>query len=133
MIARKHGLSVVQQAKALGIGMASVYDRAHARSDADLALMRLTDELHVEYPFAGSRILKGLLKGEGHKVRRRHVLTLVKRMGIEVLYRRPNTLKPTPRLKIYPDLLPKDLCGYLGGGVLIRRRGFWRCWWRSRR
>ena len=72
---------------------------------ADLALMRRIDELHLDYPFAGSRMLQGLLRAEGHSVGRRHVATLMKKMGIEALYRRPNTSKPAPGHKIYPYLL----------------------------
>jgi putative transposase len=67
--------------------------------------MRRIDELHLDYPFAGSRMLQGLLKGEGHSVGRLHVSTLMKRMGIEAIYRRPNTSKPEPGHKIFPYLL----------------------------
>jgi putative transposase len=105
MIDRDHELSVSRQAKALGISRGSVYYLPRPVSDADLALMRRTCELHLEYPFAGSRMLKGLLTGEGHEVGRCHVATLMKRMGIEALYRRPNTSKPAPGHKVYPYLL----------------------------
>ena len=105
MIDRDHGLSLGRQAKALGISRSSVYYLPRPTSDADLALMRRIDELHLEYPFAGSRMLKGLLKAEGHEVGRRHVSTLMKRMAIAALYRRPNTSKPAPGHKIYPYLL----------------------------
>jgi putative transposase len=74
-------------------------------SAADLALMRRIDELHLEFPFAGSRLLRDLLTAEGSKIGRRHVTTLMKRMGIEALYRRPRTTKPEPGHKIYPYLL----------------------------
>jgi putative transposase len=74
-------------------------------SAADLALMRRIDELHLEFPFAGSRLLRDLLAAEGSKVGRRHVKTLMKRMGIEALYRRPRTSQPEPGHKIYPYLL----------------------------
>ena len=74
-------------------------------SVADLEVMRRIDELHLEFPFAGSRMLRGLLVGEGCKIGRRHVKTLMKRMGIEALYRRPRTTKPEPGHKIYPYLL----------------------------
>ena len=67
--------------------------------------MRRVDELHLDYPFAGSRMLQGLLRGEGHKVGRLKVRNLMKRMGIEAIYRRPNTSKPAPGHKIYPYLL----------------------------
>jgi putative transposase len=67
--------------------------------------MRRLDQLHLEFPFAGSRMLRGLLAAEGSKVGRRHVKTLMQRMGIEALYRRPRTTKPEPGHKIYPYLL----------------------------
>jgi len=107
MIDRKHKLSITRQAKALEISRGSVYYRPRPVSDADLALMRRIDELHLDYPFAGSRMLKGLLVGEGYKTGRLHVRTLMKRMGIEAIYRRPNTSKPAPGHKIYPYLLRK--------------------------
>jgi putative transposase len=105
MIDREHGLSVSRQAKALGISRGSVYYLSRPTSEADLALMRRIDELHLEYPFAGSRMLKGLLRAEGHQVGRLHVATLMKRMGREAIYRRPNTSKPAPGHKVYPYLL----------------------------
>jgi putative transposase len=105
MIDRNHGLSLGRQAKALGISRGSVYALPRPTPDADLALMRRIDELHLEYPFAGSRMLKGLLNAEGHPVGRLHVSTLMKRMAIEALYRRPNTSKPAPGHKVYPYLL----------------------------
>jgi putative transposase len=77
-------------------------------SAADLALMRRMDELHLDYPFAGSRMLRDLLTAEGFQVGRRHVATLMKRMGIQAVYRKPNTSKPAPGHKIYPYLL-RDL------------------------
>ena len=105
MIDRRHQLSITKQAKALRISRGSVYYRPRPVSSADLALMRRLDELHLDYPFAGSRMLQGLLLGEGYKVGRLHVRTLMKRMGIEAIYRRPNTSKPAPGHKIYPYLL----------------------------
>ena len=105
MIERDHELSVSRQAKALGISRGSVYYLPRPVSDADLALMRRIDELHLEYPFAGSRMLRGLLRQEGHDVGRLHVSTLMKKMAIEAIYRRPNTSKPAPGHKVYPYLL----------------------------
>jgi putative transposase len=107
MIDREHDLPVSRQAKELGISRGSVYYLPRAASAADLALMRRIDELHLDYPFAGSRMLQWLLRAEGHAVGRLHVSTLMKRMGIEALYRRPNTSKPEPGHKIYPYLLRK--------------------------
>ena len=72
---------------------------------ADLAVMRRIDVLHLDFPFAGSRMLRDLLRGEGVAIGRERVATLMRRMGIEALYRRPNTSKPAPGHKIYPYLL----------------------------
>ncbi|MGO7042261.1 IS3 family transposase [Rhizobium acaciae] len=107
MIDREHKLSVVRQAKLLGFSRGSVYYLPRPVSDGDLALMRRIDELHLDYPFAGSRMLQGLLRGEGLETGRLHVATLMKKMGIEAIYRRPNTSKPAPGHKIYPYLLRK--------------------------
>ncbi|WP_179253532.1 IS3 family transposase [Brucella pseudogrignonensis] len=107
MIDRTHKLSAARQAELLGFSRSSVYYSPRPVSDGDLALMRRIDELHLEYPFAGSRMLQGLLKGEGLEVGRLHVATLMKKMGIEAIYRRPNTSKPAPGHKIYPYLLRK--------------------------
>ncbi|CAN5336723.1 hypothetical protein BH10PSE8_BH10PSE8_05090 [soil metagenome] len=87
MIDRAHDLPLNRQAKVLGISRGSVYYLPRAASSADLALMRAIDALHLEYPFAGSRMLQGLLGADGHKAGRLHVATLMKRMGIEALYR----------------------------------------------
>jgi putative transposase len=105
MIDRAHDLPITKQAKALNISRGSVYYLPRPISEADLATMRHIDRLHLEFPFAGSRMLKGLLAAEGCKIGRRHVKTLMQRMGIEALYRRPRTTKPEPGHKIYPYLL----------------------------
>jgi len=107
MTDRGHKLSLTRQAAPLGISRGSVYYEARPASDIDLALMRRVDELHLDYPFAGSRMLAGLLWQDGHTVGRLHVSTLMKKMGIEAIYRRPNTSKPAPGHKIYPYLLRK--------------------------
>jgi len=105
MIDRGHGLSIVKQAKALGVSRGAVYYKPRPVSPQDLAIMRRLDELHLERPFAGARMLRDLLDREGIKVGRRHVATLMRRMGIEAIYRRRNTSKPAPGHKIYPYLL----------------------------
>ena len=105
MIDRAHDLPITRQAGALNISRGSVYYLPRPVADADLAIMRRLDRLHLEYPFAGSRMLRGLLVAEGCKIGRRHVKTLMRRMGIEALYRRPRTTKPEPGHKIYPYLL----------------------------
>ncbi len=107
MIDRKHDLPVSRQAKELCISHGNIYYLPRATSTADLALMRRIDELHLDYPFAGSRMLQWLLRAEGHTAGRLHVATLMRKMGIEALYRRPNTSKPEPGHKIYPYLLRK--------------------------
>jgi hypothetical protein len=89
----------------LNISRGSVYYLPRATSSGDLALMRRIDELHLDYPFAGARMLRDLLAGEGIRVGRLHVSTLMKRMGIEAIYRKPNTSKPAPGHKVYPYLL----------------------------
>ncbi len=107
MIDRQHPLPLKQQAAALGISRGSVYYRARPVSAADLALMLRIDKLHLDDPFAGSRLMRGLLAREGFKAGRLHVAMLMKRMGIAALYRRPDTSKPAPGHKIYPYLLRK--------------------------
>jgi putative transposase len=105
MIDRKHDLSITRQAEVLQISRGSVYYLPRPVPDADLAIMRRLDRLHMEYPFAGSRMLRGLLALQGCKIGRRHVKTLMRRMGIEALYRRPRTSKPEPGHNIFPYLL----------------------------
>jgi putative transposase len=105
MIIREHALPITKQAEALNISRGSVYYLPRPASASDLELMRRLDRLHLELPFAGARMLRGLLAAEGYKIGRRHVKTLMKRMGIEALYRHPRTTKPEPGHKIYPYLL----------------------------
>src|SRR4051812_1924650 len=116
MIDRDHDLPIIKQAKALGISRGSVYYRPRPVSAAALAVMRRMDELHLEFPFAGSRMLRDLLDKEGVEIGRRRVATLMKRMGIEALYRKPNTSKPAPGHKIYP---------YRAGPGNLDRRDEW--------
>jgi putative transposase len=105
MIDRQHDLPITKQAEVLCISRGSVYYLPRPVPEADLAIMRRLDRLHLEFPFAGSRMLRGFLAAEGCKIGRRHVKTLMRRMGIEALYRRPRTTKPEQGHKIYPYLL----------------------------
>src|SRR5919205_966117 len=105
MIDRSHALPLIRQAEELGISRSSLYYQPQPVSAADLTVMRRMDELHLDYPFAGSRMLRDLLVAEGFTIGRRHVSTLMKRMGLEALYRKPNTSKPAPGHQIYPYLL----------------------------
>ncbi|MGF6916768.1 hypothetical protein OKW41_003130 [Paraburkholderia sp. UCT70] len=102
MIDRTHALPVSQQARLVGIARSSVYYRAQPVSNADQLLMRRIDELHMEFPFAGARMLARLLRREGHEIGRRRARTLMKRMGIEALYCEPNTSRRNARHKIWP-------------------------------
>ena len=105
MINRNHELPVSKQCAALGISRGSVYYEPVEISASDLALMRRLDELHLEHPHAGSRMLRDLLAAEGSKIGRRHVRTLMQRVGIEAIYCRPRTSNPAPGHKIFPYLL----------------------------
>ena len=105
MIDRAHDLPIAKQAKVLRISRGSVYYLPRPVPAADLEIMRRLDRLHLEFPFAGSRMLRGPLVAEGCKIGRRHVKTLMQRMGIEALYRCPRTTKPEPGHRIYPYLL----------------------------
>jgi putative transposase len=105
MIDRDHALSITKQAEVVGIARSTVYYLPRPVSAADLDLMKQIDRLHMEFPFAGARMLRRLLAANGSKVGRRHVKTLMQRMGIEALYRRPRTTKPEPGHKVYPYLL----------------------------
>jgi putative transposase len=105
MIDRHHELSIKRQAELLNISRGTVYYHPEPVSQADQQLMRRIDELHLERPFAGSRMLRDMLKREGIEVGRRHVGTLMRRMGIEALYRKPNTSKKHPAHPIFPYLL----------------------------
>ena len=107
MIDRVHALPISRQARELGISRGSVYYMPRPVPASDLAIMRRIDELHMDFPFAGSRMLRDLLGAEGVKVGRLHVATLMKKMGVAAIYRRPNTSKPEPGHKIYPYLLRK--------------------------
>lgn len=105
MIDRSHDLPLTRQAQLLELSRSSLYYRPQPVSGADLAIMRRIDELHLDYPFAGSRMLRDLLRGEGVQIGRARVITMMRRMGLEAIYRRPNTSKPAPGNKIYPYLL----------------------------
>ena len=105
MIYRNHKLPLSRQAKAVGVSRGSLYYRPRPVSDTDLGLMRRIDELHLEHPFAGARMMRGLLHQEDLFLGRRRVGTLMRRMGVEALYRRPNTSRRGPGHTVYPYLL----------------------------
>jgi len=105
MIDAEHALPITRQAELLELSRASVYYLPRATLQADLELMRRIDELHLNHPFAGSRMLRDLLRQEGFSVGRKRVATLMRKMGIEALYRRPNTSRRHAAHRIYPYLL----------------------------
>ena len=105
MIDRNHPLPITRQAQIANISRGSVYYESEPSSDADLKLMRRIDELHLELPFAGARMLRDLLRAEGFTVGRKHMITLMRRLGRTALYRKPNTSKKAPGHTIYPYLL----------------------------
>jgi putative transposase len=105
MIVPSHALPVVRQCQLLNLSRSSVYYTPQPVSAGDLALMRRIDELHLHHPFAGARMLRDLLGQEGFIVGRRHVGTLMQKMGIEALYRRPNTSRKHPQQPVFPYLL----------------------------
>jgi len=109
MIDRGSHLPVKRQARLLDLSRSSVYYRPRPVSAQDLLLMRRIDELHLEAPFFGARKLAAQLRREGHRIGRRHVRTLMRRMGIEALYRRPRTSIPARGAQIYPYLLENVL------------------------
>jgi putative transposase len=105
MIDRGHDLPLVRQADLLRLSRSTLYYEPRPVPAAELAIMRRIDELHLDYPFAGSRMLHALLRGEGIAIGRERVTAMMRRMGLEALYRRPNTSKPADEHKIYPYLL----------------------------
>jgi len=105
MIDRSHDLALATQARLLDVARSTVYREPQPVPASDLAVMRRIDGLHLDYPFAGSRMMRSMLVNEGIAIGRTHVRTLMRRMGIEALYRRPRTSKPGPGHKIYPYLL----------------------------
>jgi len=105
MIDRTHDLPVVRQCRILELARSTAYYTPQPTSPADLALMRRIDELHLEYPFAGARMLRDMLRREGRRIGRKHVGTLMKKMGIEALYRKPNLSRRHNAHPIYPYLL----------------------------
>jgi putative transposase len=105
MIDREHNLPLSRQTELLKLSRSSIYYEAQPVPAGELAIMRQIDELHLNYPFAGSRMLRDLLRADGVLIGREKVATLMRRMGIEAIYRRPNASKPAAGHKIYPYLL----------------------------
>ena len=105
MIDRAHELPVTRQVQLLGISRSTAYYRPQSTSEGDLRLMRDIDKLHLDHPYAGARMLRDMLRLEKIAVGRRHIGTLMKKMGIEALYRKANTSRRNQAHRIYPYLL----------------------------
>jgi putative transposase len=105
MIDREHDLSLTRQAEVLGISRSSLYYDPKPVSATDLELMREIDRLHLDYPFAGARMLRDMLKAKGYRLGRRHVARLMRLMGVEALYRKKRTTKRNPDHPVFPYLL----------------------------
>jgi len=105
MIDKEHTLPLTRQSQILELARSSLYYEAVPISARDLELMRLIDEIHLKHPFMGSRSIRDQLQDRGHQVGRQHVSTLMKKMGIAAMYRKPRLSKPHPDHKVYPYLL----------------------------
>ena len=105
MIDRDHKLSITRQASLLNISRGTVYYLPQPVSPADLALMRRIDELHLEHPFMGARMLRDQLNRQGLAVGRRHVRTLMQRMGIDALAPQPGTSQAAPHVSAAAAML----------------------------
>ena len=105
MIDRTHELPLGRQAALLQLSRSRLYYEPCPVQAAELVIMRQIDELHLNYPFAGSRMLRDMLRAKGCVIGLEKVAALMRRMGIEALYRRSNTSKPAAGRKIYPYLL----------------------------
>ena len=100
MIDREHTLPVTRQSQILELSRSSCYYEAVLVSVRDLELMRLIDEIHLKHPYMGSRSIRDQLQDMGHRVGRQHVSTLMKKMGIAAMYRKPRLSKPHPDHKV---------------------------------
>lgn len=105
MIDAQHSLSLSRQGEMLQISRSSLYYKAVLENPRDLEMMRMIDEIHLKYPFYGSRRIRDELRDMGYDIGRGHVSTLMKKMGIEAIYQKPHLSKPHPAHKIYPYLL----------------------------
>jgi len=105
MIDPTHKLPIVRQTQLLEVSRSSAYYTPQPTPEADLALMRSIDRLHLEHPFAGARMVRDLLRLRDFKIGRKHVAMLMRKLGIEALYRKANTSRRYPGHQIYPYLL----------------------------
>lgn len=105
MINKKHALPVARQCKILDLSRSSLYYQSVPYNEYELNMMSLIDEIHLRYPFYGSRRISDELLDNGFHASRGRVRNLMKKMGIEALYRKPRLSKPHPGHRTYPYLL----------------------------
>ncbi len=105
MIGREHKLPLTRQSQILELSRSSLYYKAVPVNALDLEIMKQIDKIHLKYPFMGSRSIRDELQEQGYEIGRDHVRTLMKKMRIEALYRKPRLSKPHPGHKVYPYLL----------------------------
>jgi putative transposase len=105
MITRQHPLPITHQCRLVAVARSSVYYTPQPVPAATLALMRQLDALHLAHPFAGSRMLRDLLRLQGVHIGRKRVATLMRRMGLAALYRHPRTTQSHPGHRVFPYLL----------------------------
>ncbi len=105
MIDKEHELPITKQCHILQLSRSNLYYVPAPANDKDRERMRLIDEIHLEEPYLGSRGMKSIVRMRGHKVGRIHVRTLMRKMGIEALYKKPRLSKPHPGHTVYPYLI----------------------------
>ena len=105
MIEKEHPLSITKQCDILKLSRSSMYYAPTPVNDMDRELMRIIDEIHLEEPYLGSRGMRNILRLRGYAIGRIHVRTLMRKMGIEALYKKPRLSKPHPGHTVYPYLL----------------------------
>ena len=128
MIHRNDKLPITQQARLLSMSRSSLYYKSRSPSPGTLAVIHRIDRLHMEHPFAGSRMLPMMLHRAGHQVGRRHVATLMRRMGIEALYRKPRTTARHRGHKVYPYLLRNRWNPLIEPGSVVQITGTTSLW-----
>ena len=106
MIETRHReLSVTQQCQLLGLPRASYYYQPQPETAENLRLMRVIDETYLLYPYFGSRLMARWLEREGYLVNRKRIQRLMRLMGLEAIYTKPNLSQPQPGHRIYPVLV----------------------------
>ena len=101
----KHELPRTRRCELLEVARSTAYYRPAPVREGDLVLMRLIDEIHLQWPFYGSRRIRDELENHGHTVNRKRVQCLMRLMDLRALYPRRRTSKPGKGHTVYPYLL----------------------------